>query len=332
MSSNASNVSFRIKQIQPSEIAPIVGFPACLSNPISVCPSDQRQVGVQTCGGVGNDQPLCSKINTSLCPMIGDLPPVSIKWVSNSSFSAASSSPNLSVQYDPNNNQNTYPEIECTYDTSQFKSATDVAKFNLFAGTSLNINTQSNNANNNSTNNNTQNSNNALMSSFCLNKVTTCPINPITNLKMASCSRFTSTENDGNMCRDWINSQPDKDQILSSFCSQNATEDCGCYLRNTNEIYKKISSNFQNVADNCWFKPCASSAFLIPQSLSDNKVVCPDKSGPDFNYCFRLNSDEKNMTTCPTSSPSSSNVVLISFLVFLIILFLLLILGLMLLV
>lgn len=87
---------------------------------------------------------------------------------------------------------------------------------------------------------------------------------------LKECSRYVATDEEGKMCRNWLASLPRdiQDAEMTSYCLENDTPDCKCINRTTDPEYDRLKTLSNYFNDNCWYKPCASSASLVPHRTS----------------------------------------------------------------
>jgi hypothetical protein len=112
---------------------------------------------------------------------------------------------------------------------------------------------------------------NSLTRAFCQSKTFTCP----TDVK-DGCSRYFSTDKDGDYCRDLFNNYTpeQKDAAIQTYCLRNNTEDCKCVNRSTNFNYERLKQG-NPFSDACWYIPCANKErFFVPSEFADNPS-CP---------------------------------------------------------
>jgi hypothetical protein len=122
-----------------------------------------------------------------------------------------------------------------------------------------------------------------IMPNFCTMQTTTCPIDITTGQPMTSCSNFVSPGQSTQICRSWVNCEPElSDQVKNQYCSENNTADCKCINRNQNSLYNSLNSALSDVPDSCWWAPCADTVpFLVPTDMLNEN--CPS------NTCSQLN-------------------------------------------
>lgn len=127
---------------------------------------------------------------------------------------------------------------------------------------------------------------------------------------MKTCSRFKSTGEGGNRCRDWYAKLPSdniRDAVAQNYCFRSNTEDCRCMNRSTDDDYLHLKPG-NVINDKCWYVPCANpSRYFIPSDLTkgscpenvceiifniykdrdvkiyDNDITCNMNPGPDLN-------------------------------------------------
>jgi len=79
------------------------------TTPVGTCSNGDWIVSYRSCGVVCPDQPVCSRLNPSVCPLMGNQPTVSTIWES-------------------------APNVECTYQTNSIKNYEDVVRWEDFFG------------------------------------------------------------------------------------------------------------------------------------------------------------------------------------------------------
>lgn len=112
---------------------------------------------------------------------------------------------------------------------------------------------------------------NPISDAFCQSKVATCPPG-----YTSGCSRYLSSESDGDYCRSIFNnlSDAEKDSAIANYCSRNSTEDCKCANRSFDPDYVRLKQG-NPFSDACWYIPCANSAnYLVPSEFNKNPD-CP---------------------------------------------------------
>jgi hypothetical protein len=95
-------------------------------------------------------------------------------------------------------------------------------------------------------------SDNPILKSFCQSPSEYCPIDS------KSCSRVFSTDDrEIDLCAKAYNnlSRLEKDSWMTDYCSRWNTQDCICFNRNDDPIYKKLKLN-NPYLDSCWYIPC----------------------------------------------------------------------------
>lgn len=235
----------------------------------SVC---DRQLGEETCVGVGGCPSNGCCLDYTVCPNIGQIQS-QVQWSAwNNGKSGANLTTSDSVGYAVKT-----PEIACLYPLATFQDLQSVLQFKSSFPT------------------NPSDPKDAytyqILPQFCLTQTTECPENPATGVKMKNCSRFVST-NLNDPCKGYLASLVDldskdsgsrADQALLQYCSVYNTPDCDCINRFVNPAYQVMSvgQNVQN--DACWWKPCqdvpdAPTTYLVPKALPtcqvDNVQIC----------------------------------------------------------
>lgn len=231
------------------------------------CKAEDAVVGAKACGvgPLGNQacraQLTCSKLDTSICPVIGGVTP-SVQWtpgLPRGNSSQWSSASNLNVQ--------------CSYPAGTIKTVADLNTFNAaFSGNS-----------NRSTIVDTN-----IMPAFCSIPSSTCGPDPETGAARTTCSRFSSTDAEGSLCRSWEARKPSAaDTAKTNYCRSNpkATE-CRCINRATDPIYQQIAVR-SNAPDSCWYLPCKNpDSYLVPSTIQLS-TTCP-------NICQQINDFASN--------------------------------------
>jgi len=178
-----------------------------------------------------------------------------------------------------NNNLSTtfnQQSISCEYGVDEFKSFGDILNYNnkfiattraVDASDAINI------------------LNTVIYPHFCSLESLDCPIDPLKpgeNVQQPRCSRFTSLDPEGDLCRTWAATFPSQaDVIKIQYCHQLENIDkseCACINKVYNPLYIAIKKDVL-APDSCWFTPCSNeSQFLIP-SVETRVVACPDVCG-----------------------------------------------------
>lgn len=233
----------------------------CSSN--DGCPNGDWVISHTSCGKCCvQTQPVCSVLDSALCPTIGQ-GASSITWAVPNGISNEPSA-----------------LVKCSYDLAEFKTGTDIENF--LNGNPLNPWQDPSNVNNEY--------NNVVMPYFCGQQVSTCPVDPSTGQSMPKCSRFVSTAPDGSAaaCTEWITKglsgqsgfdSSSADGTMANYCTKYNTPDCNCVNRANDPVYKLISPT-QKGNDGCWFAPCKDpKTYLIPSTANATTVYskqpCP---------------------------------------------------------
>ena len=233
----------------------------CSSN--DGCPNGDWVLSHTSCGRCCvQTQPVCSVLDSALCPVIGQ-GASAITWAVSNGISDQPSA-----------------LVKCSYDLAEFKTGTDIGNF--LNGNPLNPWQDQTNV--------TNEYNNVVMPYFCGQQVSTCPADPSTGKPMSKCSRFVSTANDGSAaaCAEWLTKglsgasgfdSSSADATMTNYCTKYNTPDCNCVNRASDPVYKLISPT-QKGNDGCWFAPCKNAEiYLIPSTLNTTTVYskqpCP---------------------------------------------------------
>jgi hypothetical protein len=138
------------------------------------------------------------------------------------------------------------PSLKCQFDLDKINTRSQVLAFNEKFG-----------------------DNKLVMSKFCSQKSNTCPRG------LEECSRLLSVGDDGNMCREWFNTQSasTRDTFMQNYCFTHDTEDCKCFDRTHDKLYNSLKPA-EPVNDGCWYTPCANEQeYLVPSNLVN--PTCP---------------------------------------------------------
>lgn len=231
----------------------------------------------------------CTTVVDSVCPTIGGTSggytinpffsesPINARYVNTLGLSE-----NITYLSSNYKQMNQIP-VTCNYDLDSFQTFEDILKFQrAFITTASAYNPQEG----------SQILNTEIMPSFCSIPSSNCPLDPLKpgeSVTLFSCSRFTSTDTEGDMCRTWEEEYPTlADQVKIEFCSQpNAfnSSECACINKLYNEEYRALKKNV-NAPDSCWYIPCANSTqFLITSTeiLPEPNTSCPDTCGVIIN-------------------------------------------------
>lgn len=240
------------------------------------CDPGDIQIGLKKCCGRQNPpQPICSKIDSSVCPSFNNTRPMNVSW----------------TMEHVNQGENV-PMITCLYNREQIKTTEDIQQWISLNGKDSQLNEK-------------------ILPLFCNQSVSTCPIDPTTDKPMSQCNRLVSTGEDGNICRDWANTNPDlRNQLVDDYCLKNNTPDCLCFHREdiTNSTYKNLSRDI-SAPPNCWYRPCMDqNTYLVPGSMLNN-TNCPSDTCDQVNRAYQTESsfvrldDASDITMCPLVPP-----------------------------
>jgi hypothetical protein len=117
-----TTLTARVTQSKPYQttVAGTCNCTTCNANtPVATCPEGTWQSGsVPCCGGLCNDQPVCSKVDPSVCPVFSDKA--------------------LSSNFSPGK----APQVDCQYDLTQFNNIDNVRKWSSLFGQDETYNNQ----------------------------------------------------------------------------------------------------------------------------------------------------------------------------------------------
>lgn len=247
------------------------GNSTCQSNcnsttPVQRCNGCDWQFSTQECQSGCPSQPVCSKIDTSICPIIGDS--VKSEWATTGGFCPSK------------------PLVECNYNASTF-SYNDIIEYKRLFCT--NDKCQDN-----------KNYNEIIAPTFCYQQTGDCPTNPSTGNKWPECPNILmpiiDKENSGKECQNWSTNNPSiSDQTMMNYCSTRLSDPiCNCINKDNSAVYNYINNGMQlsgNYSPACWYSPCFNSGnYLVPSNL--NNVECPSQ------VCTRVN---EIIRTIPTN-------------------------------
>lgn len=221
------------------------------------CQEGDAAYNLRRCGlGPFNNAPLCNaqfectKLDTSVCPIIGGVQP-SVKW-----------DPSVSVRDYSRWKDPTYLNVQCTYPTSTVKNAQDLSNFKSNFSNNPNLE---------------QVIDRDVLPTFCSVPSTSC------SEGVSSCSRFHSTDEEGKICRAWDKRDHGAaDVAKTTYCKNNPSSlECRCINRASDKIYQAIAAK-SNSPDACWFLPCKNpDTYLVPSTISLS-TTCP-------NICQQIN-------------------------------------------
>lgn len=209
----------------------------CESQP-TTCLNGDWQYGTQPCcGGLCQSIPLCSHIDSSICPRIAS-GPSQVSWQTMNSTNPGSAM------------------VTCQYNASNFQNLSDVQNWVTLQGMDSQYQTQ-------------------IMPAFCSGTATTCPTDWLTNQPMPKCNRLLSTGPDGTLCRQWQQQNPQRaDIVMANYCNNPSNIfGCDCLRRQQTPGYNLAAPNFAT-NDACWYRPCqATTQELVTSDLLN--PVCP---------------------------------------------------------
>ena len=158
------------------------------------------------------------------------------------------------------------PFVKCSYPISAFQNSEDVNLWTSEWGKDYSYN-------------------NLIMPSFCQLTSSSCSNSSI-------CSRFTSNDKEGSLCRNWSSKNSDiSNNIKNKLCNSSSTSfstnnnfECLCINRSDDPLYQDIKKSLpQNIPDQCWWKPCINSDIHIIPSNLNSQIICPS------NICTLIN-------------------------------------------
>lgn len=129
--------------------------------------------------------------------------------------------------------------------------------------------------------------NNQILPYFCSLESYDCPLDPLSNpsnpSNLASCSRFISTDPEGDICRSWAASYPEQaDSIKTFYCHQPENiyaSECACVNKLYYPLYQTVKRDI-SAPDLCFWFPCSNtSQFIVPSVETPNNVECPSLCG-----------------------------------------------------
>lgn len=263
-----TTVSGTLKQTQPYSQYRNGDCECCSSN--DGCPYGDWVISHTKCGKCCvQSQPVCSVLNSALCPVIGK-GASSITWAVPNGIGDAASA-----------------QVKCAYDLAQFQTGNDITNF--LNGNPLNPWQDQANVN--------KEYNETIMPYFCGQQVSTCPIDSTTGKPMPKCSRFVSTANDGSaaVCTEWITKglaqqsgfdSSVADATMKNYCTKYNTPDCNCINRANDPDYKLIAPT-QTGNAGCWWNACRNpSVSLVPSTENSTTVYsrqpCPSSCKVDI--------------------------------------------------
>lgn len=219
---------------------------------------------------------ICTEQKPEVCPVLNKTPstlnffdqkPLS-RWYD--TFRGTGS--NVGIKY---KNFNSTP-VNCSYPLSSFQTFGDIVNyqnnFEAFPSAEEKAFAQ-------------ETLNNDILPYFCSLPSLDCPLDPLRpgeSVTQTRCSRFTSIDPEGDICRQWAAEFPNlADQVKVQFCHQSEnlhTSECACINKAYDPLYRTAKKSVE-VPDFCWWTPCANaSQFLIP--ASEKQVTeCPDVCG-----------------------------------------------------
>jgi hypothetical protein len=156
----------------------------------------------------------------------------------------------------------------------------------------------------------------SIMQSFCSQKSTNCPVDPVTMKPAEYCSYLLSTGEEGNACRYWMHSYgPYKwDQMTiigNNYCNEDAypdSYDCRCVNRKNDPSFLYAQSQIPtNISPGCYYLPCADPSNYIVGTDVMNVQTEPGAS-PQDNYGLNCgNSICANLLLLPSDQYNQVN-------------------------
>lgn len=183
--------------------------------------------------------------------------------------------------------------IKCSYNVNNFKDGNDIdiwlnpsSKRDKLTGKSYSKWNENNTYIN-------KNWDEKIMPDFCSQTSTSCPpglVDPKTKKPTSICSNFVSTDNNGNKCREWVDTQIDRnstnaDSAMIKYCTtKDYTPDCLCITpgRDTSQAARFLEETLTNKTPKaCWWVPCgdpANYAVPVKDPRFQAKGKCPTVS------------------------------------------------------
>lgn len=90
------------------------------------------------------------------------------------------------------------------------------------------------------------------------------------------CSRLTSNDDSGSICKSWAAAQNNQtlDEVKKAYCRRfPINADCKCINRRNDKIYNETKTN-KYFNDGCWYTPCTTGENLVISEI--NADNCPD--------------------------------------------------------
>lgn len=207
---------------------------------------------------------VCSSVNVSLCPIISSYS-VQARFV-NQSTTMPTNSTHVECTYTAINNDNTtFTEQEAHQWLRTFgpnSSWTD-----------------------------------EIMPDFCSHpgNPATCPIDPMTGFQLRTCSRFTTTDTTGRLCRDYVKNSPNNaTKTQEEFCKSTNTPDCLCLNRERNTQYQQISSQV-DFDDESWYQPCRDPVhYVVTDDIANRANIATIPPCGEFNNVTEIRTGEIN--------------------------------------
>ena len=276
----------------------------CSSN--DGCPNGDWVLSHTSCGRCCvQTQPVCSVLDSALCPVIGQ-GASAITWAVSNGISDQPSA-----------------LVKCSYDLAEFKTGADVNNFLNGPWISTDPTSAASPV---------YQYNNTIMPYFCGQQVTTCPIDPSTQTSsnpqgtpMPQCSRFVSTAPDGSAaaCTAWITAglagtsgfnSSAADGAMANYCTTYKTPDCDCVNRASDPAYMLVAPQMKG-NDGCWWLPCRlPNDYLVPSTENSTTVYskqpCPSSCSVNINniannYSVVTTGQIEAKVNCTFSNPTT---------------------------
>ena len=220
---------------------------------------------------------LCTKVNDVVCPDIRKSKS-DLTFFNPKSITQWYEINNTSVDIDVVNRYKNYNQtpVSCSYSLDDFQTFGDIMIYqNTFIGLSSAYEVERA----------TATLNDDIFPYFCSLPSLDCPLDPLKpgeNVTQTTCSRFTSLDPEGDLCRSWAAQFPDKaDQIKVQYCHQPSNIDrseCACINKAYSPLYRAFKKDV-NAPDSCWYTPCANGSLFLQTSSELAVPECPDVCG-----------------------------------------------------
>jgi hypothetical protein len=222
-----------------------------------------------TCTDV-NDlaQPICTAVNPAVCPNLSSNLPPDLTFFNtkplNRWFANGTNDYNVSQEVKLTYKNFNETSVSCSYPLESFKTFGDIMNYqNAFTAfpSAFDIEVS------------TATLNQEIMPYFCSLPSTDCSIDPLKpgeNVHQTHCSRFTSLDPEGTLCRTWAAEYPEESDVVQiNYCHQPEnleSSECACINKAYSPLYRAMKKDV-NAPDSCWWDPCANaSQFLVPST------------------------------------------------------------------